>query len=71
MVNRQEFIHKPSGTKIAFDKGIESTTGEKAVNYWHRYNLNSTSKRDKYLDKDGKPIHKNNDNSHIKPLCDD
>lgn len=67
---RRDFRHKPTGIEIAFDKGTKGARGNKGKNHWHRYNPNSTKgDRDKYLDKNGRPIDKNDNDSHINPNC--
>ena len=67
--NRQEFRHKKTGLKIAFDKGVAGKPKFREKDHWHIYNPFSASVRDYYLSKDGTKIHKNNDDSHIQIHC--
>jgi len=67
MKNRRVFRFKDSNIEIAFDKGVPGAPRFKGADHWHRFNPNSTNKRDLYLDRNGNPIGKNSNSSHIKP----
>jgi len=67
--NRQEFRHKKTGLKIAFDKGVVGKPNYRGKNHWHIYNPNTINRHDVYLDKTGKPIGEHSSNSHITPEC--
>ncbi|WP_438027527.1 DUF6531 domain-containing protein [Sorangium sp. So ce233] len=67
--NRREFYNPDLGYKVAFDKGVPGAAGWEAVDHYHVYNPNATSKGDQYLDETGKPVPKGSKQSHIKPNC--
>ncbi len=69
MKNRREFVYKDTNIKIAFDKGIPGIYKHHTVDHWHRYNSNSANRHDRYLDKNGNPVRKGSEKSHIKPKC--
>lgn len=61
-------FHNPkTGDEVEFHKGRPNETGWKAKDHWHRYNPNTTGKRDLYLDRNGNPVPKGSDESHIEP----
>ncbi len=55
------------GLKARFDKGEKGADGFKGKDHYHVSNPNATSKKDAYLDKNGKPVSKNSKASHIIP----
>ncbi|MCH9624974.1 MAG: hypothetical protein S4CHLAM123_01360 [Chlamydiales bacterium] len=61
------FENTKTGEKIRYDKGKPGASGHEAHDHYHRYNPNSKGKHDRYLDKNGKPVHKNDDASHLYP----
>lgn len=64
----RDFENKKTGEKVRWDpakdnpKSPDSWDGK---NHWHRYNPNKTGKKDYYLDKDGSPVPKGSEASHI------
>lgn len=62
---RMDFHNVHTGEKIAFDSESTKDPNQIKQPHWHRYNPNSTSTSDYYLDMCGKPIHKSHKNSHI------
>ena len=68
--NRRTFKHKTSGITIHFDKGVEGSDGWAGKDHWHIKNpkhKKSDGKKGFYLDKDGNPVNKGSDASHILP----
>jgi len=61
----REFKNKTTGEKVRWDPKKEGEPGWEGINHWHRYNKNSTGKRDLYLDKDGNPVSRGSNPSHI------
>ena len=63
----REFKHRKYGFRIRFDIGQPNASkkAHKSRNHWHRYNPNSVSDHDMYLDKFGNIIRKNHGDSHI------
>ncbi|MBM7844984.1 WXG100 family type VII secretion target [Herpetosiphon giganteus] len=56
----------PSGLTIRFDKGKPGAKGFEGVDHYHITNPHTTHKKvNKYLDRDGNPVHKGSDPSHI------
>lgn len=58
---------KSSGLIIRFDKGNPNKPGYRGVDHYHIYNPNATSAKDQYLDKNGNPVGRNTNESHILP----
>lgn len=68
--NRRTFKHKTKEVVIHFDKGQAGKDGWEGKDHWHIRNPNwkeSDKKRDFYVDKDGNPVSKGSDKSHISP----
>ena len=64
----REFYHKKTKLRIRFDLGEEGKPGFKGKDHYHVYNPNmSKGKKDRYLDKDGNPVAKDSNPSHIIP----
>ena len=63
--NDRNYVNKKTGDEIEWHPAKKGETGYGGKNHWHRINPNKTGKKDYYLDKNGKPIHKNNYGSHI------
>lgn len=61
------FENTKTGEKIRYDKGKPGANGHKANDHYHRYNPRSKGDHDRYLDKDGNPVHKNDDASNLYP----
>lgn len=56
-----------TGLIIIFDKKKPGESGFKAQNHYHIFNPNATGYDNYYLDKDGNPVPKRSDESHILP----
>lgn len=63
----REFSNEKTGEKIRFDKGNPTETGHEAHDHYHRYNPNSKSRHDGYLDRYGNPVRRGSDASHLYP----
>jgi RHS repeat-associated protein len=61
----RDFKNEKTGEKIRFDPGKEDANGWEGKNHWHRYNPESKNKGDYYLDKNGKPVPKGSEASHL------
>jgi len=64
-VGRREFENPDSGDHVAWDTGRPGEKGWKGKNHWHRFNPNSRSRHDEFLDRDGNPVGKYDDKHHI------
>ena len=68
--HRRTFKHKTKEIVIHFDEGQEGEDGWEGKDHWHVRNPNwkeSDKKKDFYVDKDGNPVNKGSDKSHIDP----
>lgn len=63
----RKFYNPKTGDEVEFNKGDPSKPGWRGKDHWHRYNPNATGKRDARLDKNGNPVPKGSDASHIEP----
>ena len=63
----RKFRNLKTGDEVEFNKGDPSKPGWRGKDYWHRYNPNATGKRDARLDKNGNPVPRYSDPSHIEP----
>lgn len=63
----REFINPNTGERVRFDPGKEGKSGFEGKDHYHRYNPNTTSKKDLYLDRFGNPVAKGSKKSHILP----
>ncbi|MBR1397082.1 MAG: hypothetical protein IJ563_06075 [Selenomonadaceae bacterium] len=63
----REFFHKLTKLRIRFDPAEKGKPGFEGQNHYHIYNPNMTGKKDRYLDKNGNPVPKGSDASHILP----
>ncbi len=61
----KEYTNIKTGEKVRYDEGKSGTEGYKGKDHYHRYNPNSTSKKDKYLDKNGDPVAHGSSESHL------
>jgi hypothetical protein len=61
------FENPETGDKVRFDQGKPGEPGHEGEDHYHRFNPDSTGKGDQYLDKDGKPVPKGSDASHLQP----
>ena len=61
------FRNKETGLVIRADKGDPSMSGFRGRDHYHVENPDSTGDRDKYLDRNGRPVSRNSDASHILP----
>ena len=66
----REFYHKITKLRACFDVRQEGKPGFEGKDHWHIYNPNTTGKQDRYLDKNGNPVRKGADESHIIPKKD-
>ncbi len=65
--NSRDFFDPSTEITVRFDKGKPEAPGFRGKNHYHIENPNRTGKRDFYLDKDGNPVPKGSDASHIIP----
>ena len=65
--NSRDFFDPSTGITIRFDKGKPEAPGFRGKNHYHIENPNRTGKQDFYLDKDGNPVPKGSNASHIIP----
>jgi RHS repeat-associated protein len=63
----RSFEHPQTGDSVRFDAGGPGATGHEANDHYHRYNPNSTSRHDQYLDSSGNPVGRGSDASHLYP----
>ena len=61
------FRNKETGLVIRADKGEAGKPGNRARDHYHILNPDKTSNRDYYLDKNGRPVSRGSDASHISP----
>ena len=66
----REFYHKITKLRVRFDPKKEGAPGFEGKDHWHVRNPNTNGKQDRYLDKDGNPVRKGADESHIIPKKD-
>ena len=64
-----DLLNPDTGQKIEFHPGKPGETGWEAVDHYHAHNPEKTGKLDHYLDKNGNPVAKGSNASHIKPGC--
>lgn len=65
--NSRDFFDPSTGITVRFDKGKPEAPGFRGKNHYHIENPNRTGKQDFYLDKDGNPVPKGSNASHIIP----
>ena len=64
--NSREFYDPKSGMKLRFDKGVKGAKGFEAVDHYHIFNPNHTTKKSPlYLDINGNPVYRGSKKSHI------
>lgn len=61
------FKNKETGLIIRADKGEPGQPGDRGRDHYHIENPNTTSKRDEYLDKNGRPVGRGSKPSHVLP----
>ena len=61
------FRNKETGLVIRADKGESGKLGNRAHDHYHILNPDKTSNRDYYRDKNGRPVSRGSDASHILP----
>lgn len=61
------FENPQTGDKVRHDKGKPGEPGHEGKDHYHRYNPNSTSRHDEYLDNAGNPCRRGCDESHLYP----
>lgn len=66
----KEFYHKLTKLRVRFDPAKEGKPGFEGKDHWHVRNPNTKGKQDRYLDKNGNPVKKGADESHIIPKKD-
>jgi len=66
-LGHRSFFHKDSGIEIRFDRKKDGAPGFRGKNHYHILNPNKTGKSNAYLDKNGNPVARNSDASHILP----
>ncbi len=59
------FENPVTGETIRFDEGEEGRDGHAGRDHYHVENPNATGRHDQYLDKDGKPVAKGSNASHL------
>lgn len=59
------FENTKTGDKLRFDKGKPGANGFEGKDHYHRYNPDATSKYNQYLDRNGNPVGRGSDASHI------
>ena len=64
---RLKFENPGTGDVLEFDRSKPGDTGFGGVDHYHRQNPNRTSKKDKYLDKNGNPVKEHSKHSHLVP----
>ena len=63
----REFYHIKTKLRARFDPAKEGKPGFEGKDHWHIRNPNTNGKQDRYLDKNGTPVRKGADESHILP----
>lgn len=70
-IGSRTFENTKTGEKVRYDKGKPGASGHEANDHYHRYNPKApkgkSGDNERYLDKDGNPVHKNDDASHLYP----
>jgi RHS repeat-associated protein len=61
----QDYKNKDTGEEIRFDPAKPGKPGWEGKDHWHRENPLSKGKNDRYLDKNGNPVLKGSNESHI------
>ena len=64
----REFENTETGEKLRYDEGKSGETGHKGESHWHRYNPNSTSRLNEYLDENNNSVPRNSPESHLYPF---
>ncbi|MES2345443.1 MAG: RHS repeat-associated core domain-containing protein, partial [Chlamydiota bacterium] len=59
------FQNAQTGEKLRYDEGKSGEFGNRGESHWHRYNPNSTSRHDEYLDVNNMPAPRNSPESHL------
>ncbi len=61
------FENTKTGEKLRYDAAKPGETGHKGDSHWHRFNPDSTSKFNKFLDANGDPVPEHSEPSHLYP----
>lgn len=61
------FVNPESGDEVRYDEGESGKPGYRGQDHYHRPNPDSTGRHDQYLDKDGNPVGRGSDESHLVP----
>lgn len=63
----RRFRDRKTGDEIEFHKGKSGEPGWGGRDHWHRFNPNATSRKDAMLDRNGQPVPKGSNPSHLEP----
>lgn len=63
----RRFKNPKTGDEVEFHKGKPGKPGWEGQDHYHRLNPGRTGKVDHYLDKNGRPVPKNSNPSHLEP----
>jgi hypothetical protein len=63
----RRFKNPTNGDEVEFHKGKSGENGWEGKDHWHRFNPNKTGKGNAMLDKNGQPVRKGSEPSHLKP----
>ncbi len=61
------YVNPETGDVLDFHPGTEGGYGWDGKDHYHRINPNSKKSKEKYLDKDGKPVGGSDDDHHLEP----
>ena len=61
----RNYKNKQTGEEIRWDPKKPDATGWESTDHWHRVNPNNKNKGDAYLDKNGNPVSRGSNGSHI------
>jgi RHS repeat-associated protein len=67
--NMRDYLNPGTGQVVEFHPGTPGANGWEGIDHYHAHNPATTGKVDQYLDKDGNPVAKGSNASHIKPTC--
>jgi len=61
------FENKKTGEKLRYDEAKPGEAGHKGESHWHRFNPDTTSRQDKFLDANDNPAPEHSEQSHLYP----
>ncbi len=64
---RRVFVRTATGDSVEFDKGKSGAPGWRGKDHYHIRNRDAAGRGDKYLDREGNPVPRNSERSHILP----